>query len=142
MAHIDDVQQDIGFRGFRERASKGGDEVGGKLADEPDRVRQQYFLPGPDRNEPDRRVEGREKPVFNQYVGGGHQPEERRLARVGVTDHRDPRQVFPPFSLYLPFLADALKLLLEMADSGADCAAVGFDLLFSRTLRADAAVLF
>ncbi len=68
IASVYDVQQQVGRDRFFERTPEGSDEVMGKLADEPDRVRQEDVAVIAEMDASRRGIEGREQSVLDEDV--------------------------------------------------------------------------
>src|SRR5207249_1012687 len=88
-----------------------------------------------------RGVERDEEPVRGRERHAGETVQERRLARVGVTDERDDRHAQPALSGALEATVDldSLELAADSHDATSDDAPVGLELGLTRSPRADAA---
>ncbi len=89
----------------------------------------------------DRRVERREHFGVGQHRGPGEAVEERRFPRVGVPDQCDGRERdrLPLLPLRGPASAHALQAAFDRVDALVDAPAVGLELGFTGTARADTA---
>ena len=88
------------------------------------------------------RVERFEEPVPRGHLGLGQRVHQRALAGVGVADQGDERDAgaVTLLALLVTMRADPLEVLLEPLDLIADQPAVGFELSFAGTARADRAL--
>ncbi len=88
-----------------------------------------------------RRIERGKHLRRRQYVGLGQRIEQRRFAGVGVADqrHRRDRHRLAPLPLLRANAAHVLDLLFDVPDAPVDLPAIGLELRFTRTARADAA---
>ena len=91
-ARVDDVQEQIGVDHLFERRAERLDQLVRQALHEPDRVGHEHHLATRETKATGRGIEGREELVFDERVGMRQPVEERRLARVRVTDQRDPRE--------------------------------------------------
>src|SRR6476661_2460228 len=67
MTRVDYMQEQIGLCNFFKRCSERCDEIVRKLPAEPHRIRQQHIRILREVNLPRKRIESREKPVFDEY---------------------------------------------------------------------------
>ena len=74
-----------------EGCTKRGDQIGGKLANEPDRVGEHDAAPASELNPAQCRIESGEQAALGANVRAGEPVEQSRLARVRVSDQRHHR---------------------------------------------------
>ena len=91
MADIHHVQEQFGLHHLLQRRLEGLHQAVGQLADETDRVRQEYVLVGRQPQPPRGRVQRGEKLVLRQRGGAGQGVEQGGFAGVGVADDRGQR---------------------------------------------------
>ena len=132
MRDVDDVHEDVGFSHFVERTLESFDELGGKFADESDRVAQQEWNVLDDYLS-DGGVEGCEEFVFGENVRFRKQVHKGTLANVGVADKSESYHLsaVPALGAHLPVYLG--KLFLEPGNSLLNDSAVGLNLGFSHT---------
>ena len=132
MGDVDDVYEDVGFPHFIERALESFDELGGKFADESDRVAQQKrnIL---DNYLPDGGVEGCEEFVFGENVGLREQVHKRAFAHIGIADESEAHHLSAMSALRAHLPVYLGKLLLETGDPLLNDSAVGLYLGFAHT---------
>ena len=132
MRDVDDVHEDVGFPHFVERTLESFDELGGKFADESDRVAQQEWNVLDD-NLSDGCIESREEFIFGENVRLREQVHKGALAYVGVADKSEANHLSAMSALgaHLPVYFG--KLFFETGDSLLHDSAVGLDLGFAHT---------
>ena len=136
---VDDVHEQVGVGGDRQRRLERLDELVGQLADEADRVGEQHLLAAGQVEATGGGVEGGEQAVLDEHAGVGEPVEERRLAGVRVADDGDPLGAGPVLGLALrgAVLVDLAQLGLELVDASLDATAIDLELRLARTARAD-----
>ena len=141
MHHVDHMHQHVALADLVEGALEAFDQVVGQLANESDRVGKQHLPVGAQLNMPRGGVERGEETVFGKHVGIGQYIHQGGLARVRIPDQRDAGKPCAPLALDGALPVDLFQPLLEDGDPVPDEPAVSLDLRFSRSLRADAALL-
>lgn len=81
---VDDVQDEVGERGFFESGGEGGDEAVRQVAHEADGVGEDDFGSGSEVEAAGGGVEGGEKLVFGEDVGFGQAVEQAGFSGIGV----------------------------------------------------------
>ncbi len=129
---IDDVDEEIGEERFLEGRFEGFHKPVGQAADETDGIGEEKRLAVRKIDAPGGCIEGGEKLVLGQDVGGGDLVEERRLAGIGVADDGavGDRKFFASLAAGAPLLADFGEFALRAVDPLAGDAPVDLDLLF------------
>src|SRR3984893_388383 len=142
-ARVDHVQQQVGVGDLLECRSERLDELVREPAHEADRVREQDDLAAEESKAARRRIERGEEPVLHEHAGLGDPVQQRRLARVGVTDQGDRRHRTPSagFALRRARRREALEAVLELRDPAQDSTAVDLELGLAGTPGADAGSL-
>ena len=136
------MQQQVGLLQLFERGAEGGDQLGGQLLDEADRVREQHGVRLIEAAAAGGGVERLEEAVAGAHLGVGQRVYQGALAGVGVADQRDQGDAgaVAPAALLAALGAHLLKVFLEPLDLVADQAAVGLQLGFAGAARADRAL--
>src|SRR5207248_2404762 len=134
-ARVQNLNDHIRLGHLFEGGAKGGDQVGRKLLDETDGVRQQKPATRGQLEAPSGRVERGEKAVLGANLCSRQSVEERRLARICVADDGGGLELRAPASdpLLVALGPDLLDLAVEVADPLANPPALRLDLLLART---------
>ena len=137
MAHVHDVQQQIGLHHFFERGLERLDQSVRQFADETDRVGQQNILVRRQAQSARGRVERGEQFVLRQNVRAGERVEQGGFAGVRVTDDGCERPVIALAAVALrgTLAADDFEFARDFGDAILHAAAVGFQLRFTVTPR-------
>ena len=138
---INDVQKQVGLTSLLERGLERRDQGVRQVADETNRIREQPAAAAAEPPPPGARVQCREQLVLDQHAGLGEGVHERALARVGITDQRDRRDVIAAGDFALLPRLDLGELRLQLLDPVRHQPAVFLELLFARTAHADAALV-
>ena len=138
---VDDVQHQVRLGHLFERRAKRRDERVRQPIDESDGVGHQQLPLVRQAHLPHQRIQRDEQRVrrFGRLLR--QQIEQRRLAGVGVADERDERHrgLLAPGARMPPPLPDRVDLLRDGVDLLANPPAIGLELRFAGTTRADAA---
>jgi hypothetical protein len=142
-ARIDDVHEEVGFAGDFERGLECLDESVGQATHEADRVGDEHGLATGKRQPPRCRIECREQPVLDEHAGASELVQQRRLARVRVTDDRHSRQpaALATFALQMAIFLEILEVSFELGDAPHDAPAVSLELGFAGATGSDARAL-
>ena len=130
MIGIADMDDDIGFGNLFQRRTKSRDEMGRKLRDETDRVRQDDLPPGRQFQTPHRRVESREQHVAGRHRRSRQTVEQRGFSGIGIADQRDHgiRYAAARFAVQSTRAPRRFEFALQTRDALADQTAVDFEL--------------
>ena len=136
-----DVEKDFGLLNLFEGGAEGRDQGVGKVADESDGIGEQDFAFRGERQGAQFWVESGEHARGLEDARVGEGVEEGAFPGVGVADegHRRDGDGFTAMALLAANAADGFELAFEVQDFSLDFAAVGFELGFAGTPRADAA---
>ena len=139
--NVADVKDHRGFLNFFERGAKRSEQSLWQIANESDRVGDEYASIGRKADGANRRVERREHARRDEHFGVAERVEERRFAGVGVADQRDgaERNCITRVAAQRALLADFVDRFLNFGDAIANAATVGLEFLFARATDADAA---
>ena len=141
---IADMDDDVGLGDLFERRAEGGDEMGRKVRNKADRVRQDRLAARWQVEPAHRRVEGRKQQILGADRRMGQVVEEGRFAGIRVADEGDDRVRHPPACLAVQGAGalDVVELAPEPGDALADQAAVDFELALARAAeKAETAAL-
>ena len=140
MAGVHDVEQQIGVTRLLERGAERGDQMVGKLADEPDRVGEQHARVLSQIHLARERVERREQAVLDVDVRAPrHAAQDGGLARVRVAHERRLVRPRARLALHRAVLLHVREPFLQQLDAVVDQPAVRLELRLARPAHADAA---
>ena len=136
---VDDVQQQVGGADLFERRLEGLDQHMRQAMDKADRIGEHHLGLARQPQTPNRRIEGRERPVGGLDAGVGERIHQGGLAGVGIADQRDRRvgHFEAAAALYRAGALDVLEADAQAGQAFAQTAAVNFELSFAGSASAD-----
>ena len=135
MAHIDDVEQQVGFHHLLQRRLEGFDEAVWQFADEPHGVAQQDVLIGGKPEAAGGGIQRREQFVLGQDRCPRQGIEQGGLTGIGVAHDRSqwPLMTLASVALGQPLATDDVEFIPDPFDPFLGLAAIGFELGFAFT---------
>ena len=140
VTHVDDVEEEVGVAGLGEGGMERGDEVMGEVADEADGIGEEGAATTVDVPESGAGVEGGEESVFDEGACIREGIHEGGLARVGVADEADGKELAASSDLTIGAILDLDEVFLEGVDAFSDESSVDFELLLAGATGADASL--
>ena len=124
------MQHEVGLDHFFQRRPESGDQMGGKIGDETDRVGQDDRRAVRQAKTPQRRVERGEQHVLRQHPCPRQPVEQGGLAGIGVADDGDyrKRHLLALGAMQVACAPHRLQLALQLDDLVLQDTAVGLDL--------------
>jgi hypothetical protein len=139
IAHVEDVNQEVGIAQLFQSRAEGVDEVFGEIGDEADGVGDADVALRRNVGAANRRIEGCERLVGDERIAAREPVEQRRFSGVRITDERNERLAAVAGAANRALPAHAFELAAQHADARADAAAIDFQLRFPGPTGADAA---
>ena len=133
------MQQDVSVLQLLQGCLECLDQMGRKLADKADRIREQNLLPLVQLQAPRRGVQRVEETVIGRNVRSGQTVEQGRFSRVGIADQCDHGEgiLLAQTALSIPYAANVFQALFQIPDLPADMTAVRLQLGFTGAARPD-----